>query len=151
MNTGARFRSLSFCSALFFCSITANVLATGSGPSGSPFASEFTLFESGQVRPLALSADGQYLYALNTPDNRLEILRLQGSGLVPVGSVAVLLDPVSLVPLAAGVTNAGGDFRTEINIPNLTSLIGLRVFGQGVIAPAAGPLFASNIDAVEVQ
>lgn len=81
----------------------------------------------------------------------LNLAALGTSFLVPVGSVAVLLDPVSLVPLAAGVTNAGGDFRTEINIPNLTSLIGLRVFGQGVIAPAAGPLFASNIDAVEVQ
>ena len=34
-------------------------------------ASSFTLFESGQVRPLALSRDGQRLYAVNTPDNRL--------------------------------------------------------------------------------
>jgi len=67
-------------------------------------------------------------------------------------SPPVLLDPASTVALAAGLTNAGGDFRTEISIPNLPSLIGLRVFGQGVIAPVSGsPLFASNIDAVEVQ
>jgi hypothetical protein len=73
------------------------------------------------------------------------------SFLVPVGSIAVLLDPASLVPLAAGFTNAVGDFRTEINLPNLPSLIGMRVFGQSVIAPAGAPLFASNIDAVEIQ
>ena len=32
-----------------------------------------TLFESGQVRPLALSPSGKLLFAVNTPDNRLEI------------------------------------------------------------------------------
>jgi len=32
----------------------------------------FTVFESGQVRPLALSPDN-HLFAVNTPDNRLEI------------------------------------------------------------------------------
>jgi hypothetical protein len=73
------------------------------------------------------------------------------SFLTPVGSIAVLLDPASLVPLAAGFANAVGDFRTEINLPNLPSLIGVRVFGQSVIAPAGAPLFASNIDAVEIQ
>ena len=82
----------------------------------------------------------------------LNLAALGTSFLVPVGPIAVLLDPASTVALAAGLTNAGGDFRTEISIPNLPSLIGLRVFGQGVIAPVSGsPLFASNIDAVEVQ
>ena len=33
----------------------------------------FVDFESGPVRPLALSADGTHLFAVNTPDNRLEI------------------------------------------------------------------------------
>jgi hypothetical protein len=33
----------------------------------------FTTFETGQVRPLALSPDGTKLFATNTPDNRLEI------------------------------------------------------------------------------
>ena len=35
--------------------------------------SPFVSFESGQVRPLALSPDGTLLFAVNTPDNRLEI------------------------------------------------------------------------------
>lgn len=33
----------------------------------------FTAFESGQVRPLAISADRRLVYATNTPDNRVEI------------------------------------------------------------------------------
>src|SRR5438067_447630 len=55
-------------------------------------ASSFVTFESGQVRPLALSPDDLHLYAVNTPDDRLEIfdVDLQGnlthSGSVPVAS-----------------------------------------------------------------
>ena len=33
-------------------------------------------FESGQVRPLALSPNGKLLFAVNTPDARLEIFAL---------------------------------------------------------------------------
>jgi DNA-binding beta-propeller fold protein YncE len=57
----------------------------------------FTAFESGQVRPLALSGDGAFLYAANTPDNRLEIFRLDGAGPPrSVGSVPVGLEPVAV-------------------------------------------------------
>jgi DNA-binding beta-propeller fold protein YncE len=56
----------------------------------------FTAFESGQVRPLALSPDGKLLFAVNTPDNRLEIFRVNGSGLSAVGTVMVGLEPVSV-------------------------------------------------------
>ncbi|HSK04525.1 MAG TPA: hypothetical protein VK932_24890, partial [Kofleriaceae bacterium] len=35
-----------------------------------PTTPSFTTFESGQVRPLALSPDGKLLFAVNTPDNR---------------------------------------------------------------------------------
>lgn len=56
----------------------------------------YTLFESGQVRPLALSSDGKRLYALNTPDGRLEILDVSGDQPVPLGSVAVGLEPVAI-------------------------------------------------------
>ena len=41
-------------------------------------AAAFTTFESGQVRPLALSPDGTRLFAVNTPDDRLEIFSLTG-------------------------------------------------------------------------
>jgi YVTN family beta-propeller protein len=56
----------------------------------------FTAFESGQVRPLALSPDGKLLFAVNTPDNRLEIFRADTPELSPVGSVMVGLEPVAV-------------------------------------------------------
>jgi hypothetical protein len=49
----------------------------------------FTTFETGQVRPLALSPDGTKLFATNTPDNRLEIFSVSGAGLTHTGSVPV--------------------------------------------------------------
>jgi DNA-binding beta-propeller fold protein YncE len=56
----------------------------------------FTLFESGQVRPVALSADKKLLFAVNTPDNRLEVFRVTRSGLVHRTSIPVGLEPVSV-------------------------------------------------------
>src|SRR6187402_3076250 len=59
-------------------------------------ASSFTLFESGQVRPLALSPSGKLLFAVNTPDNRLEVFKVRPGGLVHHGSVPVGLEPVAV-------------------------------------------------------
>ena len=56
----------------------------------------FTLFETLQVRPLAMSPDGRTLFALNTPDNRLEIYRVAGDRLVHAGSVTVGLEPTAI-------------------------------------------------------
>lgn len=53
-------------------------------------------FESGQVRPLALSPNGRLLFAVNTPDNRLEIFRVNGPNLRPLHSVSVGLEPVAV-------------------------------------------------------
>src|SRR5689334_5622062 len=58
--------------------------------------STFTLFESGQVRPLALTPNGRLLLACNTPDNRLEVFRVSRHGLRSLGSVAVGLEPVAV-------------------------------------------------------
>jgi DNA-binding beta-propeller fold protein YncE len=55
-----------------------------------------TIFESGQVRPLALSPNGQLLYAVNTPDNRLEIFAVLPDGLQHRASVPVGLEPVAI-------------------------------------------------------
>jgi DNA-binding beta-propeller fold protein YncE len=56
----------------------------------------FTVFESGQVRPLAISTDGRHVFAINTPDNRLEIFRVTGDRLTHTGSIAVGLEPVAV-------------------------------------------------------
>jgi DNA-binding beta-propeller fold protein YncE len=55
-----------------------------------------TIFESGQVRPLALSPGGRLLYAVNTPDNRLEIFAVSSRGLAHRASVPVGIEPVAV-------------------------------------------------------
>src|SRR5436309_451768 len=56
----------------------------------------FTLFESGQVRPLALSPSGKFLFAANTPDDRLEVFRVDSHGLRHQASIPVGLEPVAV-------------------------------------------------------
>lgn len=56
----------------------------------------FVAFESGQVRPLALSPDGKQLFAVNTPGNALEIFDVGSGGLAPVGSIPVGMEPVAV-------------------------------------------------------
>ena len=71
-------------------------------PAATSRAQSFTNFESGQVRPLAMSPDGNRLFAVNTPDNRLEIFAVGAGGLTHSGSVQVGLEPVAV----AARTNA---------------------------------------------
>ncbi len=63
-------------------------------------ARSFWTFETGQVRPLALSPDGARLFAVNTPDNRLEIFDVTGSGILHRQSI-----PVGMEPLAVAARN----------------------------------------------
>lgn len=43
-------------------------------------APSFLTFETGQVRPVAMSPDGMQLFAVNTPDSRLEIFDIDPNG-----------------------------------------------------------------------
>jgi YVTN family beta-propeller protein len=65
-------------------------------PTHAEAKASYTLFESGQVRPLAVSPDGRYLYAANTPDNRLEVFRIHKTRLQHRGSIPVGMEPVAL-------------------------------------------------------
>ncbi len=82
----------------------------------------FTEFESGQVRPLALSPDGNTLFAVNTPDNRLEIFSVSGGSLTHTGSVPVGLEPVAVaarmngLDLEAWVVNHLSDSVSIVNV-----------------------------------
>jgi hypothetical protein len=62
----------------------------------APAQTSFLAFESGPVRPLALTPDGTKLLACNTPDNRLEIFAVSAGGLQNLGSVPVGLEPVAV-------------------------------------------------------
>ena len=81
-------RALACCAVAFAAAVT----------TGAPLAAApaYTLFESGQVRPLALSPNGQLLFAVNTPDSRLEIFRVHASGLTHLSSVPVGIEPVAV-------------------------------------------------------
>jgi YVTN family beta-propeller protein len=59
-------------------------------------AGSFAAFESGQVRPLAMSPDRRHLFAVNTPDNRLEIFRIAARRLIHTASIPVGLEPVAV-------------------------------------------------------
>ncbi len=59
-------------------------------------------FESGAVRPMAMSADGTRLYAVNTPDNRLEIFDVSGAAPLPSSSVQVGMEPVAVAVRSNG-------------------------------------------------
>jgi DNA-binding beta-propeller fold protein YncE len=84
---------------------------------GTPEQS-YTLFETGQVRPLALSGDGRWLYATNTPDNRLEIFRVRRTGLEPVASVPVGLEPVAVAERCDGEVWVVNHLSDSVSIVN---------------------------------
>ncbi|MGB5809867.1 MAG: hypothetical protein WBG86_05005, partial [Polyangiales bacterium] len=85
--------------ALGWIAIAAFVCSTSAARAQPP---DYTLFEAGQVRPIAMSADGSRLFAVNTPDAALEIFEIDGDVLVLLGSV-----PVGLEPVAVAVRDAG--------------------------------------------
>lgn len=60
---------------------------------------DFIGFESGPVRPLAISPDGKRLFVTNIPDNRLEIFDISGRNPRLRGSVMVGMEPVAVAAL----------------------------------------------------
>lgn len=62
----------------------------------APAVCALTVFESGQVRPLAMSPDGSRLFAVNTPAARLEVFDLGGPMPAHAASVPVGLEPVAV-------------------------------------------------------
>lgn len=59
-------------------------------------------FDSGPVRPVAMSADGKQLFAVNTPNNTLEIFNVGATGLTFSHRV-----PVGVEPVSVAVRNSG--------------------------------------------
>src|ERR1043166_6943479 len=85
------------------------LLLVAASPAGG---GSFVNFESGHVRPLALAPGGDQLFAVNTPDNRLEIYTIGAGGLSLAAEVPVGLEPVAV----AARTNLAG--RTEAWVVN---------------------------------
>jgi DNA-binding beta-propeller fold protein YncE len=68
------------------------VVTTRSASNGPSFVE----FESGHVRPLAMSPDGTKLFAVNTPNGTLEIFNITSGGLSFQSRVVVGLEPVAV-------------------------------------------------------
>lgn len=90
--------------------------------SSKPATGKFTTFESGQVRPLALSPNGLRLYAVNTPDNRVEIFDVSGSKPLLIGSVPVGLEPVALAVAPDGKLWVVNHLSDSISIVDVSSM-----------------------------
>src|SRR5436853_187401 len=85
-------------------------------------AGSFVEFESGQVRPLALSPDHSRLFAVNTPDARLEIFAVDGAGnLTRTGSVAVGLEPVAVAARTNGEVWVVNHLSDSVSIIDVSS------------------------------
>src|SRR5262245_22120367 len=85
-------------------------------------AAPFVEFDSGQVRPLALSPDRTRLFAVNTPAGRLEIFTVNGSGgLVQTGSVPVGLEPVAVAARTNGEVWVVNHLSDSVSIVDVSS------------------------------
>ena len=93
-----------------------------------PAAAGFVTFESGQVRPLALSPDGSRLFAVNTPDDRLEIFSVGSGSLTHLESVPVGLEPVALAE------RKSGELWVVNHLSDSISIVDVRVPAQAHVA-----------------
>ncbi|HEY1547246.1 MAG TPA: hypothetical protein VGG28_05480 [Kofleriaceae bacterium] len=96
----------------------------------------YTLFETLQTRPIALSPSGKYLFALNTPDNRLEIFRVSGNQLIATGSVGVGLEPVALA------ARSDGEVWVVNHLSDSVSIVKLEA--DGIIATVSRTLLVGD-------
>jgi DNA-binding beta-propeller fold protein YncE len=65
-------------------------------PPAAVTSPSFLEFETGQVRPIALSPDGTRLFAVNTPNGSLEIFNVTDGGLAFAARVPVGMEPVAV-------------------------------------------------------
>ncbi len=87
----------------------------------APAAASFVTFETGQVRPLALSPDGTRLFACNTPDGRLEIFAVDDDGLTHAGSVPVGLEPAAVAARTDGEVWVVNHLSDSVSIVDVAS------------------------------
>ena len=94
----------------------------------APPVPTFLEFESGPVRPVAITPNGQYLLVTNTPDNRLEVFDvLAGGGLSRTFSIPVGMEPVAV----AARTNS--EIWVVNHLSDSVSIIDLAVMPPRVV------------------
>jgi DNA-binding beta-propeller fold protein YncE len=96
---------------------------------GGPFIE----FESGQVRPVALSPNGTRLFAVNTPNNTLEIFNLASGGLTLEARVPVGLEPVAVAArndLEVWVVNHLSDSVSVVTLDGTPRVVSTLLVGD---------------------
>ncbi|MBK8178151.1 MAG: beta-propeller fold lactonase family protein [Planctomycetes bacterium] len=76
-------------------------------------------WESPHVHPLELTPDRKLLLAVNTPDNRLELLRFEAGLPVPFRDVPVGLDPVSVRARSSGAAWVVNRISDSVSVVDL--------------------------------
>ncbi|HEY4241818.1 MAG TPA: hypothetical protein VGM88_18475 [Kofleriaceae bacterium] len=95
--------------------------ADAGGGAALAFSPTFT-FESGPVRPLAMSADGAELYVANTSNASLDILSIDtAGGLARKTSTYVGLDPVAVAVRAPGEVWVVNQISDSVSIVDTTT------------------------------
>ena len=89
--------------------------AASNGPS-------FVEFESGQVRPLAISPDGNMLFAANTPNGTLEIFSLASGKPVFHSRVPVGLEPVAVAARTNTEVWVANHLSDSVSVVTLTGV-----------------------------
>ena len=97
------------------------LLALASSP--APARAGFVAFESGQVRPLALSPDGSRLFAVNTPDNRLEVFDVGAAGLAHAYSIPVGLEPVAVAARTDGEVWVVNHLSDSVSVVDVSAAV----------------------------
>jgi len=92
-----------------------------SSPAKLAATGSFTTFDAAQVRPLALAPDGSRLFAVNTPDSRLEVFDVTQAGLSHATSIPVGLEPVAVAARSATEVWVVNHLSDSISIVNLAA------------------------------
>jgi YVTN family beta-propeller protein len=83
---------------------------------------EYTLFEAGQVRPVAMSPDGTRLFAVNTPNATLEIFDVGEDALSFAAQVPVGLEPVAVAARDDGEVWVVNHLSDSVSIVDVASV-----------------------------
>ncbi len=80
----------------------------------------FIEFETGQVRPIAMSSDGSRLFAVNTPNGTLEIFNVTAAGIALAARVPVGLEPVAVAARSATEVWVVNHLSDSVSVVTLT-------------------------------
>jgi DNA-binding beta-propeller fold protein YncE len=80
----------------------------------------FIEFESGPVRPIAISPDGTHLFAVNIPNATLDIFNLTATGITAAGRVPVGLEPVAVAARSNTEVWVVNHLSDSVNVVTLT-------------------------------